>query len=87
MRARGHIFCTCFHLAKTQRVMRLFVAVRRQLESSSYGLDGLHFERSKVNLDLVSVMPEILIKSRFEGKTRLKDICGVALNALGNARE
>ena len=44
----------------------LLGAGRRQLESSSYGPDCLHFESFKVDLDLVQTMPETLTKSRFE---------------------
>ena len=46
--------------------MCLLGAGRRQLKSSSYGPDCLHFESFKVNLDLVQAMPETPTKSRFE---------------------
>ena len=53
-------------LSKNAARMCLLGAGRRQLESSSYGSDCLHFESFKVNLNLVQAMPETLTKSRFE---------------------
>ena len=40
-------------LSENAARMYLLGAGRRQLESSSYGLDCLHFESFKVNLDSV----------------------------------
>ena len=62
----------------------LLGAGRRQLESSSYGPDCLHFKSFKVDLDLVQAMPETLTKSRFECicrqlSTVLKKKCFCAL--------
>ena len=60
-------------LSENAARMYLLRAGRRQLESSLYGPDCLHFESFKVNLDLVYAMPETLTKSRFECTTPATD--------------